>query len=302
MIVITTENLTKSYNNHNVVNRLNLSIEAGKVFGFLGPNGAGKTTTIRMLLGLVKPNSGTANILNYDVRREYDKIASQVAAIVETPTFFPYLNAIQTLKTFADYCQLDTSNRSLEEFLDKCGILYASKQKVESFSLGMKQRLGIAIALINNPKVIFLDEPTNGLDPDGIVSVRRLLRSLAVEENKTIFLSSHLLNEVEQTCDEVAILDKGTIKISGEVQKLLQNKRVLMKVSPVNAAKNYINDTFSDIKVEFAPAEESVLLEMDFNKIPFLIEKLVLAHFSIHEVSKSSQTMEDFFHQIVKPN
>ena len=198
-----------------------------------------------MLLGLVQPDYGSAEILGCDVNTSYHKIAKSIGAIVENPTFFPHLNAVQTLHTFADYCGLEKSKKDFEKLLDKCGILHAANQKVESFSLGMKQRLGIATALLNNPKIIFLDEPTNGLDPKGIIQTRELIRNLSEEEKRTVFVSSHLLNEVEQICDEVAILNHGEIKVSGRVSDLLQNKRVVLSASPIDQTKETSHNNVS---------------------------------------------------------
>jgi ABC-2 type transport system ATP-binding protein len=244
MIAIQTQNLSKIYNNKKVVDDVSISINEGQVFGFLGPNGAGKTTTIRMLLNLIRPSSGTSKILGFDVKTEYFKVSKDVAAIVENPTFFPYLTGMQTMRTFSDYCGLTKTKYEIEQLLDKCGISDSSNQSVDKFSLGMKQRLGIAVALLNNPKVIFLDEPTNGLDPSGIVETRKLIRQLASEENRTVFISSHLLNEVEQICDEVAILNQGKIKVTGKVGELLQNKRISIKATPIIEATKVLHKVF----------------------------------------------------------
>ena len=300
MATIETNNLEKKYSTKSVVDKINLSVEAGRVFGFLGPNGAGKTTTIRMLLGLVRPNSGTAKILGFDVSNEFHKISSNISAIVETPTFFPNLTAIQTLKSFSDYCNLNISTLKIEGFLDKCGILFASKQKVDTFSLGMKQRLGIAVALLNNPKVIFLDEPTNGLDPDGIVKTRKLIRRLADEEKKTIFVSSHLLNEVEQMCDDVAILNLGKILVSGKVKQLLNNCKILIKATPIFESKQILQQTFPELDIEIDHSKEKMFVNAKPEQIPQIIEKLVRSKINIYEVSNYSQSLEQFFHKTIE--
>ena len=300
MNVITTKNLTKYYAKEKVVSEVTLDISKGTVFGFLGPNGAGKTTTIRMLLGLVTPSSGTAKLLGCDVKSEYIKVAKDIAAIVESPTFFPYLNAIQTLQTFADYCNLERSKNDLEKLLDKCGILSSANKRVDNFSLGMKQRLGLAIALLNNPKVIFLDEPTNGLDPSGIVETRKLIRQFADEENRTVFISSHLLNEIEQICDEVAIINKGKIKVCGKVSNLLKNKRIILNAKPINETNKIIQEIFPKTKVDFDEETENFSFDVDSNLIPHLIEKLVQNKISVYQIFQSNQTLEDFFHQTIK--
>ena len=300
MTIISTKRLTKFYSKKRVVSELNLDIKEGTVFGFLGPNGAGKTTTIRMLLGLIRPSYGSAEMLGHDVNTSYHKIAESIAAIVEHPTFFPYLNAIQTLQTFADYCGVEKSKKALEQLLDQSGILYAANQKVESFSLGMKQRLGIATALINDPKIIFLDEPTNGLDPKGIIQTRELIRHLSEEENKTVFLSSHLLNEVEQICDEVAILNHGEIKVTGLVSDLLQNKRIVLSATPVKKTKKLLETFFPTKEISLDQETDKFSFDLDLTEVPSLLEKLSKQKITVYEVFQSAQTLEEFFHQTIK--
>ena len=299
MIAISANKFTKYYAKKIVVDEIDLNISEGTVFGFLGPNGAGKTTTIRMLLGLVRPNSGTAEILGFKVKSELGKISPNIAAIVENPTFFPNLNAIQTLRTFADYCGLSLFAKDYESSLDKCGLLHASNQKVDTFSLGMRQRLGLAVALLNDPKVVFLDEPTNGLDPDGIVQTRKLIRHLADNEKKTFFISSHLLNEVELVCDDVAILNHGKVLISGSVKELLSNDRISIRATPIVESKNIINRHFPDLEIDFDETSEKIILNIGAEKVPPIIEKLVQGNISIYEVHKTSTTLEHIFHKTV---
>ncbi len=300
MAIIQTKNLSKSFNNKKVVEDINLDIEEATVFGFLGPNGAGKSTTIRMFLNLIKPTSGKINILGFDIARDYNKVAPQIAAIVENPTFFPYLNAIQTLQTFSDYCNLSKSQTELEYLLDKCGILYAAKERVDNFSLGMKQRLGIATALINSPKIIFLDEPANGLDPEGILKIRKLIRQLAEDEKRTVFLSSHLLSEVEQMCDEVAILHKGKLRIKGKVSDLLRHERVVVKTSSRDLAVKILTEEFPDVEFEKNYLDESIMLKTASDKVPQIIKSLVCANIDIYEIFNTRQTLEEFFQQTVE--
>lgn len=300
MAIIHTTNLSKNFNNKNVVEDISLDIEEGSVFGFLGPNGAGKSTTIRMFLNLIKPTSGKIKILGYDIAKDYNKVAPQIAAIVETPTFFPYLNAIQTLQTFSDYCNLSKSQTELEYLLDKCGILYAAKERVDNFSLGMKQRLGIATALINSPKIIFLDEPANGLDPEGILKIRKLIRQFAEEEKRTIFISSHLLSEVEQMCDEVAILHKGKLKIKGKVSDLLRNERVIVKTSSRDLAMKTLAEAFPNVEFEKNHLDESIILKVASDKVPQIIKNLVRANIDIYEVFNTRQTLEELFQETVE--
>lgn len=201
--VLEIKNLSKKFNNITAVNRVNLQLEKGDTFGFLGPNGAGKTTTIRMILGLVHSDGGEIYINGIDTRKNFKKAIEKVAAIVETPRFYPYLSAYKNLELIANL-HGDIPASRIYELLELVGLKDRSKSKVKTFSLGMKQRLGIARALINDPDFVILDEPTNGLDPQGIREVRDLIRFLNAEKNITFFISTHILSEVKQICNKVA--------------------------------------------------------------------------------------------------
>lgn len=296
--LIRAEQLSKRYKNKIVVDNLNFEVESNAVFGFLGPNGAGKTTTIRMLLGLVKPTTGNAFICGYNVESERQKIARAVGAIVENPTFFTHLTALENLRTFADYCNLTKNDREHLALLDKCGILAAAHQKVKSFSLGMRQRLGIAVALLNDPKVIFLDEPTNGLDPSGIAETRKLLRNLVETENRTVFLSSHLLAEVEQVCDAVAVLVKGQIKASGAIKDLLGSNEVIINARPFQKAFNALKTAFPQFLFRGNNETQTISVNGEIDLIPLIVEKLVQEQIKVYAISEAKQNLEEFFTRI----
>jgi ABC-2 type transport system ATP-binding protein len=199
------------------VDGLDLTVETGGVFGFLGPNGSGKTTTIRCLLGLVRPSDGTCKLFGSDIRDEPDVIR-RVGSIVETPALFPTFSARRNLELLARMDGID--RKRIDEVLEISGLEDRAKDLVKNYSLGMRQRLGIAAALLKDPDLLILDEPANGLDPAGIREVRELLRSLAAE-GRTVFVSSHLLSEVQQTCDHVAILARGRCVTTGAVSEVL---------------------------------------------------------------------------------
>jgi len=206
------------------------------VYGFLGPNGAGKTTTIRMLLGLVKPTLGSAQVLGHDIQSERAAIAPKVGAIVETPAFYTYLTGVQNLELLWNSSNRATNSARIAELLERVGLAERGNHKVKTYSLGMKQRLGIAATLLTEPQIIFLDEPTNGLDPAGTVEVRNLITQLG-QDGHTIFLSRHLLNEVEQVCTDVAIVQRGEMKLQGRVSELLdQNTGFLIDAEPSDRA------------------------------------------------------------------
>jgi ABC-2 type transport system ATP-binding protein len=217
--VLTTHRLSKAYGSRPAVRGLDLEVRRGEVFGFLGPNGAGKTTTIRMALGLVRPTSGSVEILGRDVQRHRAEVLPRVGALVETPALYPYLSGRDNLKAFA-YMLGGLPGPRLDEVLELVGLAGRQRDRVRSYSLGMKQRLGVAVALLNDPDLLLLDEPANGLDPAGIVEMRDLLRQLAAA-GKTVFISSHVLGEVQQICDRVAIVNLGSLVRLATVAELV---------------------------------------------------------------------------------
>lgn len=216
--VLSTNNLTKKYRNHQVLNGISLNIEKGSVYGLLGPNGSGKTTTLAILLDIIPQNSGTfewfGSAPSADVRK-------QVGAILESPNFYGYLSAENNLKITADIKNISYSD--IERVLNLVDLNDRRKDKFKTFSLGMKQRLAIAAALLGNPGVLILDEPTNGLDPQGIVEIRELIKTIA-KEGITIILASHMLDEVEKVCTHVGIIKKGNLLVQGKVSDILVDK------------------------------------------------------------------------------
>jgi len=239
--VIRTYDLTKRFKRLTAVDEVNFEVNQGEVFGFLGPNGAGKTTTIAMLLGLVRPTAGSAEILGHDIRRDLSIALRRVGAIVETPAFYPYMSGIDNLRVFARIDGGDTE-KSIPTILEQVGLEGRGKDKVGTYSQGMRQRLGLGAALLGDPELLILDEPTNGLDPAGMQEMRILIRRLADEKRKTVFLSSHLLHEVEQVCDRVLILNKGQIIAQGEVKALLSQAHALeLRIEDVELAAEVVS-------------------------------------------------------------
>src|SRR3989440_10887978 len=232
--VISTIRLTKTFGKLVAINDLHLQVMRGDVFGFLGPNGSGKTTTIRMLLGLIRPTAGRAILFGMDTAYQLPAILQRIGAIVEMPVFYPYLSGLDNIRVVAATSGMmsgPANDRRLQEVLDIVELRAYEKLAYRKYSLGMKQRLGIAAALLTDPELVLLDEPTNGLDPAGMFEIRQLIHRLAAL-GKTIFLSSHLLNEVQQVCNRVAILQKGNLIKQGNVRELLRgSEQVLVKLN-----------------------------------------------------------------------
>lgn len=219
-VVLRLQNLTKQYKNRLAVNNLSLNIHRGDIFGFLGPNGAGKTTTIRMIFGLIAPTAGSVEILGQDTTHHRSQVLPRVGALIETPALYLYMSGRNNLKAVASALGGVPSSR-IDEVLDIVGLRGRQKDRVKTYSLGMKQRLGVAIALLQDPDILILDEPANGLDPAGIVEMRDLMHRLS-NEGKTVFISSHILTEVQQICTRVAIIKLGQLVTETTVEDLLK--------------------------------------------------------------------------------
>jgi ABC-2 type transport system ATP-binding protein len=225
-MIIETEGLTKKYGTQTAVNNLTLQIREGEVFGFLGPNGAGKTTTLLMFLGLTEPSSGKVRVIGFDPAREPLRVKEKVGYLPENVGFYDDMDARQNLRFIARLNRISDgiSAKKIDELLEQVGLFEEGKKKVGTYSKGMRQRLGIAEVLIKEPKLIFLDEPTIGLDPDGTNRMLDLIHSLSREKNITIFLSSHLLDQVQRICDRVGIMIKGNLVAIGPIQELAKKK------------------------------------------------------------------------------
>ena len=225
-LVIETTSLTKRYGRIVAVDGLSMEVPRGHIFGLLGPNGSGKTTTMSMLLGLVRPTAGSFSL--FGAPTQHESALHRVGAIIETPSFYPYLSGRQNLAYFQGILGGGTA-AELDDLLEQVGLADRGNDRFHTYSLGMKQRLGLAYALLGDPELLFLDEPTNGMDPAGMAEVRELIRNLGTDE-RTVLLSSHLLHEVEEVCDSVAILSKGKLIAQGKVADLLRQSREQVRV------------------------------------------------------------------------
>ena len=243
--VIEVENLSKKFKELKAVDNLNFSVYRGDVFGFLGPNGAGKSTTIRMLLSLISPSEGNIKLFGNSLANHRKDILKRIGAIVEKPDFYGYLSAYKNLEILAKISGAEISSKKIMEVLELVGLDKRYKSKVKTFSHGMKQRLGLAQALLHNPELIILDEPTTGLDPQGMKEIRDLILYLSKEEKKTIFLSSHILYEVELVANRMIIINKGSARVEGKVEELLNaNKlKVTFEIDDWEKTKTLISNT-----------------------------------------------------------
>lgn len=220
--VIEINNLTKLYKNGRGIQNINLDIYKGDIFGFLGPNGAGKTTAMKIMTGLSKADSGDVKIFGHSVQEEFESATADVTSIIETAESYPYLTAYENLKQFSRYYK-NVDNARIDEVLELLGILKYKNEKSAKFSLGMKQRLGIAAAILSKPKVIILDEPLNGLDVEGMLHVRKIIKNMAEKEGTTFFISSHLIHDVELTCTRIGVLYDGKILNVDSTNNILSN-------------------------------------------------------------------------------
>ncbi len=295
--VVQTENLTKRFGRDQAVSELNLEIRKGEIYGFLGPNGAGKTTTIRMLLGLMKPTSGTIHIFHKDLKKERISILKRVGSLVENPSYYPHLTAYENLEALRTI--LGVPKKRIEEVLEIVRLTDVANKKVKGFSLGMKQRLGIAASLLNSPELLILDEPTNGLDPSGIIEMRNLIKKLPTEYGMTILISSHLLSEIDQMATTVGIVSKGKMVFQNSIEILRKyaQQNVLLTVSDHEKAWGSLlaRGIKAECKDEFIS-----LNECSNENVAQAIRVLVQADFAIYRVEEEKRSLEDIFLQLTK--
>ncbi len=298
--VIEINSLTKDFKEIRAVNNLNLTVFKGDVFGFLGPNGAGKSTTIRMLLSLIKPSEGSINIFNKSLKENRIDILKRIGAIVEKPDFYGYLSAYKNLEILGKISGHNISRSRIMETLELVGLDKRFKSKVKTFSHGMKQRLGLAQALLHDPDLIILDEPTTGLDPQGMKEIRELIIFLSKEKGKTIFLSTHILSEIESVANRMIIINKGTTKVEGLVKDLLNSNKskVTFKVDNQELTKNLISTSEWAKKLDSITGYDFIFL-LDNNEISELIKYLIDNGIKINAVVPE-RSLENYFLKITE--
>jgi ABC-type multidrug transport system ATPase subunit len=296
--VIEISNLNKRFKSIVAVKNLNLKVLKGDVFGFLGPNGAGKSTTIRLLLSLIAPNSGTINIFGNSLKEHRKKILARVGAIVEKPDFYNYLSAYKNLEILAKISGIEVKRARIFELLELVGLKERYKSKVKTYSHGMKQRLGIAQTLLHDPELIILDEPTTGLDPFGMKEIRDLIIRLSKEEKKTIFLSSHILSEIEMIADRMVIINKGSTVVEGDVKELLNTDslQVIFEVNDVDASKSALENTKWYKKIT-SVAGNNLTFTLEQNEISEINRLLVEKEIAVSAVIPK-RSLEEYFLKI----
>ncbi len=297
MSVIKVQHISKHFGSLKAVDDLSFEVQAGQVFGFLGQNGSGKSTTIRMLLSLIHPSSGSIEIFGQSIEKNRAAILEQVGAIIERPDLYPYLSAKEHLQLFAKVRKQKITANAIDETLVKVGLANRANDKVQTFSLGMKQRLGIAIALVHNPSLIILDEPTNGLDPQGIADIRELIKKLAKEEGKTVFVSSHLLSEIEQVANQILIIHQGKKMVEGVTKELLDPQKRIVQIKTMDDAGTLQVVVAGSFSNYLLPRKEGIFLKIPTYEIPLLNESLIKAGVSLLGI-ETKNSLEDYFLQI----
>jgi len=292
--VVEINHLSKSFEEIHAVRDLSLTVEQGDVYGFLGQNGAGKSTTMRMMLTLIAPSSGNIKIFGKDLQHDRKEILREVGAIIERPDLYKYLDAYDNLELFARLSGIKPTKKELMAQLEKVGLADRAKSKVKTFSQGMKQRLGIAISLVHNPKLVILDEPTNGLDPQGIAEMRNIIIGLSKEHGKTVIVSSHLLNEIEQVATRIIIIHKGKKVVEGSASEMFDPAKTLVSLETANYDVLQKLSGSSFAKCYQKSIGDEMLFEMNRKAIPDFNKALVECGVEVTSMTPR-HSLEDFF-------
>ena len=297
--VLELKNVSKSFGKRKVIDNLNLEVQEGEIYGFLGPNGSGKTTTIKMILKLISSDSGEIKVNGYDTTKEFEKAMECIGAIVENPDLYKYMSGIDNLRLHARIRNID--EKRIEEVLELVELNGREKDKVGKYSLGMKQRLGLALTLLHKPKVLILDEPTNGLDPAGIKKLRDILKEISHKEGVAVFVSSHILSEMQLMCDRVAVLDDGKIVKVENITDSNNNEEkietVEIRANNLEKAQNIIREKF---KLEILNEDNRINITLPTNKLPEVIKELAVADVEIKAVIPKEHTLEEIFFDATK--
>lgn len=292
--ILECKNLCKDFGKKKILKNVSLKIEEGDILGFIGPNGAGKTTTIKLILGLQSITKGTVSINGYDIQKNFTNAIEKVGAIVENPDMYMYLSGYDNLKLVANLYKGITKER-IDKVVKLVKLENRINDKVSKYSLGMRQRLGIAQAILHNPKLLILDEPTNGLDPEGIKEMRELLVKLAQEEKMAILISSHNLAELDNFCNKVCIIKNGEVIETSEISKIKNDERKTFRIFETNDSK-MIEKLIKNIGLAFKTIDhKKIKINIDKDEVPDLIKCLVENDIKIYEVKEEEKTLEEAF-------
>lgn len=294
--VLELKNVNKTYGKRKVIDNISLEVKEGEIYGFLGPNGSGKTTTIKMILRLISSDSGEIKVNGYDVKKQFEKAMECIGAIVENPDMYKYMSGIDNLRLHARIRNID--EQRVNEVLEMVDLKDRKKEKVSKYSLGMKQRLGLALTLLHKPKVLILDEPTNGLDPAGIKKLRDILKEIAHKENVAVFVSSHILSEMQLMCDKVAVIDSGKIvKIEDMSDETNEIEVVDIRVEDIEKSIQTIKERFG---IEATKKEHSIEINISTESLPEVVKVLAMADVKIRAVIPKEHNLEDIFFDATK--
>lgn len=297
-VLLETHNLTKEYKDKKAVDSLNIKVYEGDVYGFLGPNGAGKSTTIKTMLGLIKPTAGSVVINGYDVSKKREKAVDKIGAMVEAPSFYMNLSGYKNLLLFANL--YDLPKKRVDEVLEMVGMTGAANKKVSKYSLGMKQRLGIARAFLNNPNIVILDEPTNGLDPQGIREIRELILELSKKYKVTFLVSSHILSEMQAICNRIGIIEKGKLKVEGNINELLYTNEEIIEITTKEMEKTARIIKELKIECEVKKFESGIRVKVEKGHFKVINKALVDNDVNVENISCKQSSLEDYFLNITE--
>lgn len=292
--IVEIKNLKKVIGDKTIIHGISMDVFPGEVFGFLGPNGAGKTTTIRMMVGLMGITEGEVLINGYSIQKNFEKAISHVGGIIENPEMYKFLSGYDNLLQYARMLPVPVKKERINEIVKLVGLEKRIHEKVKGYSLGMRQRLGLAQALLHSPALLILDEPTNGLDPAGIREIRTYIRKIAHEEGIAVFVSSHMLSEMQMMCDRIGIIQDGHLVSVESVGEFVGDKvNTVIEVEPLEKAKEFIEKTLPELNPKINGNELQVSASRE--NIPALVKALAEDEFSIYKISSGNKTLEEKF-------
>jgi ABC-2 type transport system ATP-binding protein len=292
--IVEIRNLKKVIGDKTIIHGISMNVFPGEVFGFLGPNGAGKTTTIRMMVGLMAISEGEVLINGFSIEKNFEKAISHVGGIIENPEMYKFLSGYDNLLQYARMLPNPVKKERIDEIVKLVGLEKRIHEKVKGYSLGMRQRLGLAQALLHSPSLLILDEPTNGLDPAGIREIRTYIRKIAHEEGIAVFVSSHMLSEMQLMCDRIGIIQDGHLVSVETVGDFVGDQvNTVIEVEPIEKAREFVEQTFSEFHPKINGNE--LLVSASREKVPALVKALAENEFSIYKISSGNRTLEERF-------